>query len=186
MKQKTILWLSIILTTISFRASSSEISPQTKFLYSDDSVLVFVSRTGYEVDVVNPGRYVTVSNFSGQKVTGKFYILNRRTILVGKTVVPITHIKKISIKSSMYPVSMGIKKAGMFFLKKVPSWVFNSLTFQDESGFGAFLMALLAVVFMIVGLAVGLLLLLIALPGLVVSKTYDTKKWKIYIKPRRN
>ncbi len=86
----------------------------------------------------------------------------------------------------MYPVSMGIKKAGMFFLKKVPSWVFNSLTFQDESGFGAFLMALLAVVFMIVGLAVGLLLLLIALPGLVVSKTYDTKKWKIYIKPRRN
>ena len=149
-----------------------------------DSVIVLISKRGYEVDVIKPGTYVVVSNFSGKKVEGRVRILSRRILIVGHTVVPINHIKKITVKSSMYPISKGIYNAGKFLLIKVPGKLFNSVAFSTQ-GPAALLIFIIAVVVAIVLGILGLLIMLVALPGLIVGKTYSTRYWKIVIKPRR-
>ncbi len=149
-----------------------------------DSVIVMVNRSGYQVDVINPGRYVVVRNFSGRKVSGKVRILNHRTLLVGHTVVPIRNISRLTVKSSMYPVSRGIFNAGKFFLSTIPKKMFSSLSFSAQ-GPAALLLILIFVLVVLVSVLLGLLIMFVALPGLMVGKTYNMRQWKMYIKPRR-
>lgn len=149
-----------------------------------DSVLVLVSRTGYQVDVVKPGRYIVVRNYAGKKAEGKFRIINHRTILVGHTVVPIRNISKLTVKSSMYPISQSIYKAGHFFVSTIPKNMLSSLSFSSQ-GPAALLLFFIFLLVAFVSVVFGLLIMFIALPGLIVGKTYNMRAWKIYIKPRR-
>ncbi len=150
-----------------------------------DSVLVLVSRTGYQVDVVNPGRYIVVRNFGGKKVEGKFRILNHRMIIVGHTIVPIRNVSKLTVKSSMYPISRGIYKAGNFFVTTIPKKMLSSLSFRAQ-GPAALLLFLIFLLVAFVSVVLGLLIMFVALPGLIVGKTYNMRTWKIYIKPKRS
>jgi len=149
-----------------------------------DSVLVLVNRRGYQVDVVYPGRYVIVKNFAGKKAEGKLRILNKRTIIVGHTLVPIRNISKLIIKSKMYPVSVKIVKAGNFFISTIPKKMFSSLSFSAQ-GPAALLLFLIFILIALVSVIFGLLVMFVALPGLIVGKTYNMRQWKLYIKPRK-
>ncbi len=150
-----------------------------------DSVLVMVSRTGYQVDVINPGRYIVVRNYGGKKVEGKFRILNHRMILVGHTVVPLHNISKLTVKSSMYPISRAIYKGGNFFVSTLPKKMLSSLSFGTQ-GPAALLLFFIFLLVALVSVVFGLLIMFVALPGLIVGKTYNMRQWKVYVKPRRS
>ncbi len=150
-----------------------------------DSVLVLVRRNGYQVDVVKPGRYIVVRNYGGKKVEGKFRVVNHRTLIVGHTIVPVRNIKKLTVKSSMYPISRAIYKGGNFFVSTLPKKILSSISFGSQ-GPAALLLFFIFLLVAVVSVIFGLLIMFVALPGLVVGKTYDTKSWKIYIKPKRS
>ena len=151
---------------------------------SRDSVILLVSRRGYEVDVLNPGRYVVVKNFTGKRAEGKVRVLNRSTLIVGHTIVPVRHIRRLTVKSSMYPVSRAIFNAGKNLAFKFTGKMFSKLGFSS-TGPAAVLLLLIGILVAIVFVVLGLLLMFIALPGLLTGKTYSVRRWKIYIKPRR-
>ena len=149
-----------------------------------DSVILLVSRRGYEVDVLNPGRYIVVRNFAGRRAEGKVRVLNRSTLIVGHTIVPIRHISKLTVKSSMYPVSRAIFNAGKNLAFKFTGKMFSKLGFSS-TGPAAVLLLLIGILVAIVFVVLGLLLMFIALPGMLTGKTYSVRRWKIYVKPRR-
>ncbi len=171
LKSLLILYIAIITSTASYA-------------YFKDSVLVFVSKVGYQVQVVNPGRYVVVRNFSNYKVEGRMYIVNAHTLRVGHTIVPIRNIARITVKSMMYPISHGIYKAGLYLMKTLPLKIFKTFGFRN-TGPAAVLLLVIGLLVAIVFVFLGLLLLFIALPGLLVGKTYDMRYWRLYIKPKR-
>lgn len=150
-----------------------------------DSVLVFVNRSGYQVDVVRPGRYVVVSNYGGRKVGGKFRIIDHRTIQVGHTIVPLHNVSRLTVKSSMYPISKGISQAGKYFISTLPRNMLSSLSFSAQ-GPAAILLFFIFLLVALVSVVLGGLIMFVALPGLVVGKTYSMEQWKIYVKPRRS
>ncbi len=174
MKIRTIL-LSVILSLVVALPSYSMVR---------DSVIVLVSRRGYEVDVIKPGRYVVVKNFSGKKVQGKIRVLNRNHLIVGHTIVPVSNIRSITVKSSMYPFAKTVFNAGKYMTFQFTGKMFNKFGFSS-TGAAAVLLLLIVLLVAIVFAVLGLLLMFIALPGLTVGKTYSTRRWKIYIKPRK-
>ncbi len=149
-----------------------------------DSVIVLVNKRGYEVDVIQPGRYVVVRNFSGRRVEGKIRVLNRHTIAVGHTVVPIRNISKLTVKSNMYPASKAVYKAGKNLAFDFTGKMFKRFGFSS-AGPAAVLLLLIAVLVAVVFVVLGLLIMFVALPGMLVGKTYDMRSWRILIKPRR-
>ncbi len=153
-------------------------------VYGGDSVIIFISRRGYEVDVLEPGRYVVARNFAGVKVSGKVRILNRRTLAVGRTVVPLSHVRSITVKSSLYPFSKAVFDAGKNLAFKFTGKMFKKLGFSS-TGPAAILLLVIGLLVAFVFVILGLLLMFVALPGIMVGKRYDVRNWKILIKPRR-
>ncbi len=186
-----IVWILVLLSINSFaihtqlpvqKNNGSQVYKVTG--YGNDSVIIFVSRRGYEVDVLEPGRYVVARNFAGVKVAGRVRILNRRTLAVGRTVVPLSHVKSITVKSSLYPFSKAVFDAGKNLAFKFTGKMFKKLGFSS-TGPAAILLLVIGLLVAIVFVILGLLLMLIALPGIMVGRRYDVRNWKIMIKPRR-
>ncbi len=186
-----IVWILVILSVNSFAIHTEQPGQENKWSqnnpvvsYGNDSVIIFVSRRGYEVDVLDPGRYVVVRNFAGVKVIGRVRILNRRTLAVGRTVVPLSHVKSITVKSSLYPFSKAVFDAGKNLAFKFTGKMFKKLGFSS-TGPAAILLLVIGLLVAIVFVVLGLLLMFIALPGIMVGRRYDVRNWKIMVKPRR-
>ncbi len=186
LKSSVIRILAVLFVILTANAVIA-IEPASYFIQlpqSRDSVILLVSRRGYEVDVLNPGRYVVVKNFTGKRAEGKVRVLNRSTLIVGHTIVPVRHIRTLTVKSTMYPVSRAIFNAGKNLAFKFTGKMFSKLGFSS-TGPAAVLLLIIGLLVAIVFVVLGLLLMFIALPGLLTGKTYSTRRWKIYIKPRR-